>query len=332
MDALRLFERVPRGLLRAVLVAGAALAVAVAALHFRAGLPSLTRIGHPAPGWLVLALLAELASLLAYALVVRELLAARGVSARARELLRATVGGIAIGASLPGGQALSTAYWYRLLRREGATPGAAAGALAGAMLAGVASLAGVLVLGVAAAGDSGPAARFRLPILLGAAAAVALARAFGRSLVRQVRHVLTRHTSVPFEELALRGRPLYRIGCLAYLNWLLDCVCLLSSLLAVDAHVPLRSVLLTYALAQVVASIPLLPGGGGTVEVTLSLGFAAFGRASGAVVAGVLLFRAITCWGLIPVGWTAVALGGRNAPRSDSRTSPSPRAALVSEA
>jgi putative heme transporter len=68
------------------------------------------------------ALLAELASLVAYALIVREVLGAWGVRRRTRALLRATVGGIAIGATLPAGQAVSTTYWYRQLRREGAEP------------------------------------------------------------------------------------------------------------------------------------------------------------------------------------------------------------------
>jgi len=52
---------------------------------------------------------------------------------------------------------------------------------------------------------------------------------------------------------------------------------------------------LTYAIAQLVASLPLLPGGGGTVELSLALGFAAFGHTSGSVIAGVLLFRLISC-------------------------------------
>ncbi len=318
--------RLPHSVLRALLLAAAAALVAAAALHFRSIVPSLSRIGRPAPLWAGLALLAQLASLVAYALIVRELLAARGARARVRELLRGTVGGIALGASLPGGQALSAAYWYRLLRQEGAAPATAGIALAGAMVAGVVSLAGVLVLGVAAAGDSGPAAGLRLPILVGAAAALLL----GRRLAGVAQRVLARFTSVPLGELAVRWRPLARISCLAYLNWLLDAACLLASLLAVGAHVPLRSVLLTYALAQVVASIPLLPGGGGTVEVALTLGFAAFGAASGAVVAGVLLFRLISCWGLIPVGWAAIAVAGPAARRSavaQPRTRPRPASA-----
>jgi uncharacterized membrane protein YbhN (UPF0104 family) len=315
VETLRLVERGPRNLTRLALVTGAAAVAAAAALHFRSSPTFLSRIGHPAPLWVALALLAELLSLLAYALIVRNLLARSGVATRVRELLGATVGGIALGASLPGGQALSTAYWYRRLRQQGGTPRAAAVALTGAMLAGVASLAGVFVLGVAAAGSSGPAAGLRLPILVGAAVAVALHRLVGRSISRAGRRVITRFVSEPLDDLAMRGRPLLEVACLAYLNWLLDSVALLASLLAVGAHVPLRSLLLTYAVAQVVASIPLLPGGGGTVEVTLSLGFTGFGHTSGPVVAGVVLFRLISCWGLIPIGWAVIALDRRSLPR-----------------
>jgi uncharacterized membrane protein YbhN (UPF0104 family) len=68
--------------------------------------------------------------------------------------------------------------------------------------------------------------------------------------------------------------------------------------------------LLTFALAQLVASIPVLPGGGGTVEAALAVGFAAFGHTAGPLVAGILLFRLISCWGLVPLGWAVVALDG----------------------
>jgi uncharacterized protein (TIRG00374 family) len=75
--------------------------------------------------------------------------------------------------------------------------------------------------------------------------------------------------------------------------------------------VPLQGVLVVYALAQMVNQLPLLPGGGGSVELSLSLGFAAVGHTSGEVFAGVLLFRLISCWGLVPIGWLAVAIDNR---------------------
>jgi uncharacterized protein (TIRG00374 family) len=79
----------------------------------------------------------------------------------------------------------------------------------------------------------------------------------------------------------------------------------------VHAHVSMRSILLAYTLSQLVGALPVLPGGGGTVEASLILTFAAFGHTSASVVAGVLLFRLISCWGLVPVGWAAVLLEGR---------------------
>jgi uncharacterized protein (TIRG00374 family) len=135
--------------------------------------------------------------------------------------------------------------------------------------------------------------------------------AFGRHLGGVARHLVSRFTPIAAEELAMSGRRIALTAGFALLNWLFDCACLVASLHAVGAHVPVRSVLLTYSLAQIVAAIPLLPGGGGTVELSLSLGFAAFGHASGSVVAGVILFRLVSCWGLIPVGWLAIMLDGR---------------------
>jgi len=304
-------QRIPRPALRVAFALAAVAFLAVAAREAESLVPSLTRIGHPDPLWLGLALAAELASLIAYALIVRGLLGLGGVTARVRRLLRATVAGIAMGASLPGGQALSAAYWYKQLRREGADRSLAALALAGAMLAGAVSLAALLVVGVAVAGDSGPLADARLPILATAAALVVLRRIFRRPLAHAARRVLGRFAPALSADLGVGRRRAAAIGGFACLNWLLDCACLVAALAAVHASVPARSVLLTYAVAQVVASLPLLPGGGGTVEVSLSVGFAAFGHTSGNVLAGVLLFRAISCWGIVPLGWLAVALEGR---------------------
>lgn len=329
--ARRTFERLPRGVARCAVLVATAGVVAVAVLSLRSSLPSGSQLRHPDLPWLLPALAAEFLSLVAYALIVRALLSTRGMHARTRELMRATVGGIAMGASLPGGQALSSAYWYKLLRREGAGRGLAAMALAEAMLAGVLSLTGLLVLGVATAGDRGPLASARLPILLAAGGYVVLRLAFGRRVARLGGRLVTRLLSVPSDALAIDRRRLLLVVALAYLNWLLDCLCLFAAMVAMGASVPARFLLLTYALAQIVASIPLLPGGGGTVEISLIVGFAAFGHQSGKVVAGVLLYRLISCWGLVPVGWLAILLDRRRGPTGRFRTPPEPDAPARSE-
>jgi uncharacterized membrane protein YbhN (UPF0104 family) len=313
MDAvLRRYEavgaRIPKRPLQIVLVALVAGLLVVAAFRSRSALPSLGRLHDPSSSWLAVAVLAELASLTAYALIVRELLRVGRLRARMSALLRATVGGIAMSASLPGGQVASAAYWYRQLREEGAGRSLTALAMVGSMVAGVVSLAVLFVAGVLAAGGDGPLAAARTPIVEVSAGLVILAVLFRDRAYRLVRRVVP---GLPSGYSPSR-RSLLGVGVLAFANWLLDCVCLWAALAAMHASVPARSVLLAYTLAQLVAAVPLLPGGGGTVEATLVLTFTAFHHASAAVVAGVLLFRLISCWGLVPVGWLSVALDRRS--------------------
>jgi uncharacterized membrane protein YbhN (UPF0104 family) len=226
-------------------------------------------------------------------------------------LLRATLGGIAMGASLPGGQVASAAYWYKQLRQEGAARSLTGLAMVGSMVAGVLSLAGLFVVGVAAAGGDGPLAAVRMPILEGFAVVVALVVLSRGATARAVARLVRRLAPGLPEGYSPKRGSLLAIGVLAVANWLFDCACLCAALAAVHASVPARSVLLAYTLSQLVASLPLLPGGGGTVEATLALTFAAFQHTSPSVLAGVLLFRLISCWGLIPVGWLAVVLERR---------------------
>jgi uncharacterized membrane protein YbhN (UPF0104 family) len=291
----------------------------VAALHIGSSLPSPQKLGHPDPIWLAIALLAELASLVAYALIVRELLAAGGVAGRTAALLRATVGGIAMAATLPAGQALSGTYWYKQLRREGAERGLAAVVLGAVSIAGLFSLTGILIIGVALAGDAGPLAHARLPILGAAVALLALRIVLHRRFAELARGAFARFAPAASGHPKIRAPRLAAVATLAYVNWLLDCGSLLAALAATHASIPAQSVLLTYALAQLVASVPLLPGGGGTVEISLALGFAAFCHTSDEVLAGILLYRLISCWGLAPIGWIAVAVDRHHLGRSDSR-------------
>ena len=305
--------RIPARTLRIVLGSAAIALLVCAALRSRSVLPSLGRLGHPDASWLLVAVVAQVVSLAAYALVVRELLRVGDVVARMSALLRATLGGIAMSASLPGGQVASAAYWYKQLRQEGAARSLTALAMVCSMLAGVPSLAALFVVGVVAAGGEGPLAAARVPILESCAVVVVLAIVFRRGTARAVARLVRRLAPGLPEGYSPERGSLLAIGVLAFANWLLDCVCLCAALAAVHASVPARSVLLAYTLAQLVASLPLLPGGGGTVEATLVLTFAAFQHTSASVLAGVLLFRLISCWGLIPVGWLAVLLERRPA-------------------
>jgi uncharacterized membrane protein YbhN (UPF0104 family) len=298
--------RIPKAALRIIVAAAAIAAVTVVAFRSRSLLPELGRLRQPDLRWLLLAVLLQICSLLAYVLIVRELLRVGDLVARVPTLLRATVGGIAMTSSLPGGQVASTAYWYKQLRREGAGRSLAATAMAGSMLAGLLSLVGLLVAGVAVAGGEGPLATVRFPILTACAALIVLAVAFRGRVARTLARLARRLAPGLPGGFALTRRSLLAIGVFAFANWLLDCACLYAALHAAHADAPSRSILLTYTLAQLVASLPLLPGGGGTVEASLILGFAAFPHSAGSLLAGVLLYRLVCCWGLAPVGWLAV--------------------------
>src|SRR5256714_13347473 len=107
-------------------------------------------------------------------------------------LLRATLGGIAMSSSLPGGQVASAAYWYKQLRQEGAARSLTALAMVCSMLAGVLSLAGLFVVGVAAAGGEGPFAAARTPILESFVVVVAVAVVFRRGTAQSVARLVHR--------------------------------------------------------------------------------------------------------------------------------------------
>ncbi len=285
--------------------------------HRQTVVQMLQRLQHVSPGWLLLALATEAASLVVYALIVRRLLRLGGVVAPLRALLGVTVVGIAMTNSLPGGGALSGAYWYQQLRRRGADRPLAAIVMLAASVTGLVTLVYLTVLGVAVAGSHSVLGGVRGPILIGAALFLAVRLYLHRPIASGFRR-LARRAAGPEEPIVARHVPAHvfaTVMLLGYLNWLLDCVTLLAALLSVHATVPWVGVLLAYSLGQLVASIPLLPGGGGTVEATLALGLVAVGGRTEAIVAGVILFRVISAWGIVPLGWGVWTLAHRRRPR-----------------
>jgi putative heme transporter len=292
--------------------------VAVALVRSRSLLGEVGNIGQPNLIWLLAAAGAESVSLVAYAAMVRELLRLGGTAPPIKGVLRPTLVGIAMGASLPAGAAASNVYWYKQLRRLGADRRLAALAMTASSGAETISLVALFAVGVAAAGNAGPLAAAHNWLLGAAALALVVRLAFSHRLGRLLTWLI--HKVDPSIDVQV-GR-LRRVILLAHGNWILDCVALYAALVAVDAAVPVRGVLLVYVLSQLVANVALIPGGGGTVELSLVAGFTAFGHHAGTLLAGVLLYRIISCWGLIPVGWSVVlserTLGARTRQTPDS--------------
>ena len=298
------WERLP---LRGLRIAGTVAAVGVVAylVAVRRGSieHSLSKVRSAQPGWIAVAVAAELLSLACYAVLVRVLLQLGAVTVPFRALFSLTVIGIAMLNSIPGGQAISTIYWYEQLRRYAVQRSVAVFALLVSSLLGIATLV-LLAAGGLAAGSHGFGAQARYPVLA-VAAAILIAAVLGRrqfvpGALWAVRHLGGQ--DVPREQ-PLAANHLASLLVLGLLNWLFDAAVLFAALEAMGQTIPVRGVVVAYTLGQLVSAIPILPGGGGTIEATMSAGLVLAGGTGAAVIAAVLLYRIVSAWGLVPLGW-----------------------------
>ena len=61
-------------------------------------------------------------------------------------------------------------------------------------------------------------------------------------------------------------------------------------------------------LTQLAAALPITPGGMGVVEGTSSVLLVAYHMPTATAIAAVMLYRIISFWILVPVGWGAVGV------------------------
>jgi uncharacterized membrane protein YbhN (UPF0104 family) len=264
---------------------------------------ALSKLGGAQPGWTAVAVAAELVSLICYVSLVHVLLRLGTVTVPFRALFSLTVIGIAMINSVPGGQAISTIYWYEQLRRFSVRRSVAAFVLLLSTLAGIATLVLLAAIGLAAGGQ-GFASQARFPVLA-VAAAIVIATVLGRRrFVPASLWVIRRlggSDAAPEQPVAANHLVLMLV--LGFLNWLFDAAVLFAALAAMGETIPVRGVVVAYSLGQLVSAIPILPGGGGTIEATMSAGLILAGGTSAAVIAAVLLYRIVSAWGLVPLGW-----------------------------
>ncbi|MGH9044890.1 MAG: lysylphosphatidylglycerol synthase transmembrane domain-containing protein [Acidimicrobiales bacterium] len=283
---------------------------------------------------LVPAAVVEGASYVALAEVQRRALATGGVHTRRRVLTMLTLATQAVINSVPGGNAASTIYGFRWFRRLGASDSLAAWALVATAIVGVISLALVAAAGLGMAASYG-ASLDLVPVIIGVfVIAIAIGAIFlyhrpqqaaARWLLRFSRR-LTGRPLGKFE--AALGRVLAQfagfrpssavvaviVGC-GVGSWVLDCGCFAFSFLAVGAGIPWKGLLLSYGAGQLAASLPITPGGLGVVEGSLTIALVAFGGNRVTTVEAVLVYRLISFWCELAVGWGAagwLALGVRS--------------------
>lgn len=277
--------------------------------------------------WLLAAVPAEAASLLAYAALERRLLRAGQAPVPLPALLHITLAGNAIQNSLPGGPAWAAGFAFGQFRRRGADAVLATWTLLATGFVSGGALVVLTICGVAVARGQAATDDLAGAIVVVAIAAVALAVTFrlglharwipgllsfgiriGRRVTGRpagepddmVRHALDRLTAVRPSRVDWAVAAGWGVT-----NWILDCACLAVAFPTVGAGVPWRGLLLAYGAGQLAANLPITPGGLGAVEGSLTVALVAYGGGQVATVAAVVVYRVITFWLLLVVGWAA---------------------------
>lgn len=298
-----------------------------------------SQLGHLDWVWLACAIAFQASSMVAFARLQRWLLRCGGIRVRLRDMVEITLAGNALSTSLPGGAAWAAGWIWGQLRRRSVDR-----VLAGwvVLVAGALSsfaLFLMVVAGAFLAGARGPVAPLRwvgVALLTLAALIVAGIVTAVRNQSMQARWARTRASAevgthrrdalvrsadrLGHDATVVTPTPLAWVEALglALLNWAADLATLLFCILAVHASVPWRGVVIAYALTQISASIPVTPGGLAVVEASLTALLTAYGMPATTAVTVVLLYRLISFWALVPIGWGVwgwLELAGRHESR-----------------
>jgi uncharacterized protein (TIRG00374 family) len=274
------------------------------------------------PGWVAVAVVSEIVSFVAFSRMQGRLLRAGGATMRPWRLLGMTVAASAIASSIPAGPAVASVYAYRQYRRAGAEEPIAGWALLATLLCSALGLALVAGAGVLLAEPQSVAldlAGVSTAVLVSVLLAVAVfsQRRLVLIVVVGIMRIVKRLTGYPrgdvdqhvanvsahLGQVHLRWRDFGPALGWSLGNWGFDCGCLAFAYAAVGAGVPWRGLLLAYGAGQLASNLPITPGGLGVVEGSLTVALVAYGGVQISTVAAVILYRIISFWGFLPVGW-----------------------------
>ena len=314
-------------LARATAAAIAVAALVVAGVTGRAALTaSIAMLGHLRWPWIPAMIAGELASMAAFAIMLRRLLAAGGASVGVRPMLATAYAANAVSVSVPlAGPELATAFTFRRFTRQGADAPLAGWSLLAGGVASSAAAALVVVGGGLASGKilvaavAVPGGAVAAAALIGVATATRRPRLRGaleRPAAWTLRHgsrLLRRPADDPRQSirawaerlasLQLPASGWMTVTSLALANWLADAAVLAVSIRASGAAVPWHDFLLVYGSGIAAQSLNITPGGLGVAEGTLSLALVATGLRTGQALAAVLLYRLASFWLVASAGW-----------------------------
>jgi putative heme transporter len=286
---------------------------------------ALDLLGGARPWLLALGVAAEAAALLAYAQLTRAVLP-KGGRLGLWTSFRVDLATLAASHVVPGGSAVGAGLGFRLLTEAG-VDGASAGFALGAQSIGSAIVLNVVLwlalVGsipfhgfnplyvTAAVGGAVLIGLFSALVLLLTRGEARAARAF-RWIARHVPfldeddvHRLVHTLAGRIRELTADPGLLWRAIGWAAANWVLDAASLWLFVAAFGVRVQPDSLLVSYGLANVLAAIPITPGGLGVVEAILTSTLVGFGVPRGVAILGVIGYRLVNFWLPIPIGGLA---------------------------
>lgn len=262
--------------------------------------------------WLILVgFMLEIGALYAYSLLTRAALGDAGSLVSAWRLFRIQMSTKALSSIVPGGSAAGSALGYRLMTLSG-VPGPDAGfALATAGLGSAvvlnlmfwtslvvsipvrgvnsgyatAAVAGVIIMGFAGTLVFG--------LLEGQGRAERMLRWIARKLRLDENRTAAgvKHVAGRLEELASDRQLLFRVVGWATANWLLDAFALWIFIRTFGHATDIDALIVAFCLANVLAVIPITPGGLGVVDVSLTSALVGFGVPGDAALLGVATWR-----------------------------------------
>jgi len=264
----------------------------------------------------------EFLALLCYSLLTRAALGPEGEKLTVMRLFRIQLSTKALGSIMPAGSAASSALGYRLLTLSGVHGPDAGFALATAGIGSAVVLNLILwfglIISVPFRGVNalyGFAAIVGIILMLVASALIfGLVEGQGRAeravrwLARHIRldadrvSEVIRHLGNRLEGLIADRQLLIRVVAWASANWLFDMAAVYVFLRAFGGNLAIDGLIVAFGLANVMAVVPITPGGLGIIEGIYIPTIVGFGLSRSTATVGILAYRLAQFWLPIVIG------------------------------
>jgi putative heme transporter len=325
------FVAVSRRAMLTALVASIAAAAAIASIRWpQLGAWFIRDVGRLNGEWVLPALALAAISMLTAALEQRRVLRAGGLSLPVRSMVAITLAGNAVSVTLPlAGSTAGTAFTFVQLKKRGADVPSAAWALTISGIISTTVLALVLGIGAGVTGDGATSVVGAVAVLLGIVPLAMLLVSLRSPTVRVHAGHLTERlinrlprarrrfdgldeavVSRAFERVAgfrLGWRAGATAAAYSAVNWVADLTCLAVCVHALGVPVPWTHLVLVYGATLGAASLSFTPAGIGIVESAITVALVQSGVPTSAAIVAALLYRAVSCWLVLAIGWISYA-------------------------